>query len=61
MYVITIDPKHNKTLIKKWIPVYPRSGSTPHQINLQYPLLTCTAYTTITKHKQIGWANIINI
>jgi len=28
-----------------------------HEIHLQYHLLTCTAYTIIAKHKQIGWAN----
>jgi len=35
---------------------FPRSAAKPHQIHLQHHLLPCTAYTIITKHKQIGWA-----
>jgi len=38
----------------------PCSNSMPHQIHLQHHLLTCTAYTIIAKHKQIGWANNYN-
>ena len=40
---------------------FPRSAAKPHQIHLQHHLLPCTAYTIIAKHKQIEWANKINI
>ncbi|QCE15081.1 hypothetical protein DEO72_LG11g2089 [Vigna unguiculata] len=33
---------------------FSRSAAKPHQIHLQHHLLSCTTYTIITKHKQIG-------
>ncbi|QCD82643.1 hypothetical protein DEO72_LG2g2984 [Vigna unguiculata] len=47
-------PKANKENIRSF-PVEPHSATKPHQRHLhQHPLLTCTAYTIIVKHKQIG-------
>jgi len=41
--------------------ISPHSDSTPHQIHLQHHLITYTTYTIIATHKQIWWANRINL
>jgi len=49
----SISNKVKKTLTKR-SHSHPLSAAKPHHLHLHHHLLTCTAYTIIVNHKQIG-------